>query len=105
MQLRKDVIWDVNVRKDLSEPVSKFFPPKIGKSAFPSETGATVIRVLFLFNLCRHFAIVIGTRQQTPICKVVCSVMRLVVTAKNGLDLFETVHGDKWRVGTKHHHR
>jgi hypothetical protein len=43
LQLSKDFVRNVYVLEDLPQPIAEFFLPEIGKSAFPSKTGATVV--------------------------------------------------------------
>jgi hypothetical protein len=100
LQLSEDVIRDVNVLEDLSQPIPKLLLPKIREPAFPPVSRAMVVGVTPPFDLRCHLAVVVGARQQTSISKFMGIVTGLIVTTKNRLDLLEASHRNKRSVSS-----
>ncbi|MGA8366383.1 MAG: hypothetical protein WB716_03645 [Candidatus Acidiferrales bacterium] len=99
-KLRQNVVGNVNVLKDLSQPGGDLFLAEVGQLAFATKSGAMVVGIAVFLDFRCHHAIVIGAAEQTGKGKVMLSVLHSVASAKDSLHLFEEFGADKRRLRT-----
>jgi hypothetical protein len=85
LQLGQNIIGNVDILENLTQPFPQLLFSKVWKGTFSSIPSTMVIDILLFFYFCGDRAVVVSTAQQSAECELVIPIFGLIVPSEHTL--------------------